>query len=201
MEMPERSTKRPVGWSKPYWARTGLYTAATFVSFLVSLIVVGFLCGVVLRAAIPAQPLVWRCIELALDMLITVAAAWYFGSREGYDKRKANGKHCVGGGLLFLLTQLPVALVVPAAAGPLAATVAELIYFGNQSFYSGTLERTPPFLLLGCTVLADLLVLIPTMAVAERLGAKAYEKEKAALIEEAKALAEMSPNESKEKHP
>lgn len=201
MEMPERSTKRPVGWSKPYWARTGLYTAATFVSFLVSLIVVGFLCGVVLRAAIPAQPLVWRVIETALDLLITVAAAWYFASQEGYSKRRYSGKICMGGGLLFLLVQLPVALVVPAAAGPLAATVAELIYFGNQSFYSGSLEPTPPLIRLGCMVAIDLLVVIPTAIVAERVGAKVRQKEIAALIEEAKKLAETSPSESEAEHP
>lgn len=190
MEMPERSTKRPVGWSKPYWARTGLYTAATFVSFLVSFIVVGFLCGVVLRAAIPAQPLVWRVIETALDLLITVAAAWYFASQEGYSKRTANGKTCVGGGFLFLLVQLPVALVMPAAAGPLASTLSQLIYFGNQSIFSGQLESPPPLLRLACMVVVDLLVLIPVMAIAERAGARVRQKEIAALIEEAKRLEE-----------
>ena len=143
----------------------------------------------VLRAAIPATPITWRVIETVLDLLITVVAAWYFASQEGYSKRKSSGKICVGGGLLFLLVQLPVALVVPAAAGPLATTVAELIYFGNQSFYSGSLEPTPPLIRLACMVAIDLLVVIPAVTVAERVGAKAYEKEKAALIEEAKELA------------
>lgn len=185
MEMPERSPKRPVGWSKPYWARTGLYTAVTFVSFLVSLIVVGFGFGVLLRAAIPAPPVVWRGIELAADGLITVGVTWYFASREGYDKRTANAKTCVGGGLLFLLMQLPAALVVPAAAGPMASSLAQLIYFGNQSDYAASLESAPPLLRLGCMVAVDLCVLIPAMAVGERRGAKAYEREKAALIEQA----------------
>ena len=185
MEMPERSTKRPAGWSKPYWARTGLYTAATFVAFLVSLIVVGFVFGVLLRAAVPAPPLVWRAVDLTADLLITVGVTWYFASREGYGARAAHTKHCVGGGLLFLLVQLPAALVFSPAAGPMANTLAELIYFGNQSDYAASLEAAPPLLRLGCTVAVDLLVLIPTMAFGARWGAKAYEKEKAALIEQA----------------
>lgn len=185
MEMPERPTKRSPGWSKPYWARTGLYTASTFVSALVSLIVVGFGCGVLLRAAIPAPPLVWRGIELAIDLLITVAATWYFASQEGYSKRRANAKTCVGGGLLFLLVQLPVALVFSPAAGPMANTLAQLIYFGNQSDYAASLETAPALLRLGCAVAVDLLVLIPAMAACEHWGAKAYEKEKAALVQQA----------------
>ena len=193
MEMPERSNKRPVGWSKTYWARTGLYTAATFIAYLVSLLVVRFGSGVLLQAAIPAAPIVWRVLNVALDLIITVAATWYFASQEGYTRRTANAKTCVGGGFLFLLVQLPVALVMPAAAGPLATTLAQWIYFGNQSAYAATLESTPPLLLLGCAVAVDVLVLIPVMALAERLGAIAHKKETAALIEEAKKQAEETP--------
>lgn len=194
MEMPERSNKRPVGWSKPYWARTGLYTAATFISYLVSLLVVRFGSGVLLQAAIPAAPIVfWRVLNVMLDLIITVAATWYFASQEGYTKRTSNAKTCVGGGFLFLLVQLPLALVMPAAAGPLAFTLAQWIYFGNQSAYAATLESPPPLLLLGCAVVADVLVLIPAMAFAERLGAIAHKKETAALIEEAKKQEEETP--------
>lgn len=183
MEMPERSPKRPAGWSKPYWARTGLYAAATLVSFLFSVLVVRFGCGVVLRAAIPAAPITWRVIDTVLDLLVTVAVAWYFASREGYDKRTANAKTCVGGGLLFLLIQSPAALVFPPAAGPLATSLAHIFYFGNQSDYAASLDAPPPLLTVGCVLLANLLVLIPAMVLGERIGAKAYEKEKAALIE------------------
>ena len=186
MEMPERSTKRPVGWSKPYWARTGLYTAVIFVSALVSLIVVGFICGILLRAAIPAPPLVWRSIELVLDLCITLVITWYFGSQEGYANRRAYSKRTLGGGGLFLLMQLPVALVFRPAAGPMACTLAELIYFGNQSDYAASLEASPPLLVLACMVVVDLCVLIPAMIACERLGAKVYEKEKAELIEQAR---------------
>ena len=190
MEMPERSSKRPAGWSKPYWARTGIYATVTLVSVLVSLIVVGFGCGVLLRAAIPAPPLLWRVMELALDLLITVGVTWYFASREGYDKRKSSGKLCVGGGFLFLLMQLPVALVLSYAAGPIANTLAELIYFGNQSDYAASLEPPPRLLVLGCMVVAHVLVLIPATVVFERIGARAYRRERAALIEEARRLQE-----------
>lgn len=193
MEMPERSPKRPVGWSKPYWARTGLYAASTLVSFLFSLLVVRFGCGMVLRAAIPAAPITWRVIDTVLDLLVTVAVAWYFASREGYDKRTANTKTCVGGGLLFLLIQSPAALVFPPAAGPLASTLAQLIFFGNQSTYAASLESPPPLLIVGCMVIADVFVLIPAMVLGERIGALAYEKEKAALIEEG--------NKNEEEHP
>ena len=48
-------------------------------------------------------------------------------------------------------------LVMPAAAGPLAFTLAQWIYFGNQSAYAATLESPPPLLLLGCAVVADVL--------------------------------------------
>ena len=198
MEMPERSRKRPVDWSKPYWARTGLYVTVTLVSVLVSLIAVGFGCGVLLRAAIPASPMVWRIIELVLNLLITVGVMGYFASREGYSKRKSSGKICVGGGFLFLLTQLPVALVIALAAGPIANTVAELIYFGNQSDYAASLEAAPRLLLLGCMVAADILVLIPAAVLFERLGAQAYRKEQAALIEEARRLQEEGSSEETE---
>lgn len=191
MEMPERSNKRPVGWSKPYWARTGLYTAVTFVSYLASLIVVRFGSGVLLRAAFPsASPLAWRVTDTALDLVITVAATWYFASQDGYTKRTSNRKTCIGGGLLFLLAQSPIALAFRPAAGPLAATVAELIYYGNQSMYAADLEPPPPLVVVGCLVPVNLLVLIPAMVIAERLGAKAYEKEKAALIKQAKSTEE-----------
>lgn len=186
MEMPERSQKRPVGWAKPYWERTGIYTAVVFVSSLTSLIVVGFGCGVLLRAAIPAPPFLWRVIELLLDLIITLTVAWYFASQEGYAKRTCRTKVSVGGGFLFLLAQLPIALVLRPAAGPMACTLAELLYFGNQTDYAASLEGAPPLLVLGCAILVDVCVLIPAMAVFERWGVRAYEKEKAELIEKAK---------------
>lgn len=184
MEMPERSPKRPVGWSKPYWARTGLYAATTLVSFLFSVLVVRFGCGVVLRAAIPAAPILWRVVDTVLDLIITVAVAWYFATQEGYTKRTANTKTCVGGGFLFLLIQSPVALVFSPAAGPLATSLAHIFYFGNQSDYAASLDSPPPLLTVGCMLLANVAVLIPAMAVGERIGALAYEKEKAALTKE-----------------
>ena len=191
MEIPERSPKRPVGWSKPYWARTGIYATVTLVSVLVSLIVVGFGCGVLLRAAIPAAPpLVWRMVELVLDILIVIGVTWYFASREGYDKRKSRGRICVGGGFLFLLMQAPVALVLAYAAGPIANTMAELVYYGNQSDYAASLEPPPRLLVLGCMVVAQVCVLIPATVLFERMGAAAYRREQAAIIEEARRLQE-----------
>ena len=185
MEMPERSNKRPVGWSKPYWARTGIYATVTLVSVLVSLVVVKFGCGVLLRAAINAAPWIWRVVEVALDLLITVGVAWYFGTLEGYQKRTANRKICVGGGFLFILSQSPLALVFHYAAGPLAGSVARLLYFANQPDYAANLESPPPLLVVGCMLVAEACVLIPTVTLAEQSGAKAYEKERLAIIQEA----------------
>lgn len=196
MEMPERSPKRPIGWSKPYWARTGIYATVTLVSVLVSLVVVGFGCGVLLRAAIPAPPLAWRLIELLLDLLIVIGVVWYFASQEGYAGHQSHGKICIGGGCLFLLMQAPVALLVPYAAGPIANTLAELIYFGNQSDYAASLEPPPRLLVLGCMVVAQVCVLIPTTVAFERVGAAAYRREQAAIIAEARRLQEEGTSDS-----
>ena len=183
-ERPDRATKRPTGWSKPYWGGAGLYVCVLLMSFLVSLLVVGFLCGIILRAAIPAEPIVWRTIEMALDVFISVGVAWYFSTREGYSRRAANSKVMAVGGLWFMLSQCPVALLLsgaPYAAGPLASTLAQLIYFGNQSLFASGIEAAPPLLIVGCAVLADGLVLIPTMTIGERVGARVFRKEEAEL--------------------
>lgn len=189
MRMDNRPSKRPPGWSKPYWARVGLYTIAMLVSFAVSLILVRFGCGVVLRAAIPAPPIAWRVTDMVLDALICGAVTWYFASREGYDKRTADGKACVGGGFLFLLVQCPVAILCGGAAfaaGPLASTLARLIHFGNQSIYVDSMDSPPLLLVLGCMAVADVCVLIPAMAIGERMGAVARQKEIAAIQKEAR---------------
>ena len=188
MRMDNRPSKRPPGWAKPYWARVGLYAVVTLASFVAGLLIVEFLCGVVLRAAIPASAIAWRIIESVLDLLITVAVAWYFSSREGYDRRTAGGKICVGGGFLFLLVQCPGALLcggIPFAAGPLASTLAKLLYFGNQSIYVDAMDSPPVWLVLGCMAVADVCVLIPTVVLGERTGAALRQKEIAAIKEAA----------------
>ncbi len=184
MERQARSPKRPVGWAKPYWSRAGLYVCVTLLSFLVSLLVVRFGCGVLLRAAIPAEPIVWRVAEMALDVCISVGVTWYFAVREGYAQRTAKVRVSVGGGLLFLLVQCPVAILfagAPYVAGPLASTLAQLIYFGNESIFASSIEASPPLLVVGCMVAADVFVLVPAMAIGEHVGVKAYKKEQAAI--------------------
>lgn len=187
MEQHKHRHKRPRGWSKPYWAWAGLYVCVTLSSFVASLILVGFVCGILLRAAIPAEPIVWRTVETVLDAVIYVVAAWYFASQEGYAKRTAQTKACVVGGTWFLLLQCPVALLLsgaPYAAGPFASRLAQLLYFGNESLYASSLEPTPPLWVVGCTVVGNLCLLIPAMAVFDRLGAQTYQKEQAKLIAE-----------------
>lgn len=186
IERPNRAPKRPRGWSKPYWAQAGLCVCVTLLAFVMSLILVSFVCGVVLRAAIPAPPVVWRAIETALDAVLYAAVAWYFGTREGYTKRTYNTKVTLVGGLWFALIRCPVALVfggAPYAAGALARTLAHLIYFGNQSLYVSGIDTAPPLLTAACALVADLCVLIPVTVLAERAGAKAFKAEEAALIE------------------
>lgn len=181
MEQHEQKSKRPLGWMNPYWARAGLYVAVVVVSFLVSLLVVRFGCGVLLRAAIPAEPVVWRVVDTVLDLIITVCAAVYFASREGYSKRIASVKKSVVGGLLFLLLRCPVAFWIPVTAGPLATSLAQLVYFGNDSIFASSIDQPPAVLTLIGTAIADLFVLIPAMAVGDHLGAKAYQKEQTAI--------------------
>lgn len=181
-----RAPKRPRGWSKPYWAQAGLCVCVTLLTFVISLILVSFVCGVILRAAIPAPPVVWRAIETALDAVLYAAVAWYFGTREGYTKRTYNTKVTLVGGLWFALIRCPVALVfggAPYAAGALARTLAHLVYFGNQSLYVSGIDTAPPLLTAACALVADLCVLIPVTVLAERAGAKAFKAEEAALIE------------------
>ena len=178
-ERPHRAPKRPRGWSKPYWAQAGLCVCVTLLAFVASLIIVGFLCGVVLRAAIPAPPVVWRAIETALDAVIYAVVAWYFATREGYTKRAAHTKVTLMGGLWFALLRCPVALLfdgAPYAAGSLARSLAHLVYFGS-------IDTAPPLLTAACALVADLCVLIPVTVIAERVGVKAFKAEEAALIQ------------------
>ncbi|MBQ7088410.1 MAG: hypothetical protein IJN04_02085 [Clostridia bacterium] len=175
----ETHHKRPKGWEKPYWARVGWYVTAVALSFLISLLVVRFGCGVLLRAAISAEPLVWRVVDAALDLLITLGAALGVASREGYEKRTARAKTTAVGGLLFLPVHGLIAAVIPATAGPLASTLAQLLYFGNDSIYAGSMEQPPLALTLACMAAVDVLVLIPTMVVGDRIGARAYKEEQA----------------------
>lgn len=187
MEQRHKTPKRPMGWTKPYWDRTGLYVCVTLVSFLVSLVAVRFGCGVLLQAAIDAQPVVWRVIELALDILISVGVTVYFASREGYAKRAAKSKITAVGGGLFVLAQAPIALVCQGAAlvtGPMATSLAQLLYFGNASMYTSDIDSAPVWWTLACMAITEGAVLIPAMVAGERLGAKAYAKEQAALIGE-----------------
>ena len=181
MEQHEQKSKRPMGWMNPYWARAGLYVAVVAVSFLVSLLVVRFGCDVLLRAAIPAEPVVWRAVDTVLDLIITVCAAVYFASREGYSKRIASIKKSVMSGLLFLLLRCPVAFWIPVTAGPLATSLAQLVYFGNDSIFASSIDQPPAVLTLIGTAIADLFVLIPAMAVGDHSGAKAYQKEQTAI--------------------
>lgn len=184
MQNEKRSPKRPIGWTKPYWARVGWYVTAVALSFLVSLLVVRFGCGVLLRAAISAEPIVWRAVDTALDLLLTLGVALGVASREGYDKRASSAKTTVVGGLLFLLVQCPLAAVIPATAGASASTLAQLLYFGNDSIFAGSIDKPPLALTLIGMVITDLCVLIPAMVVGERVGANAYRQEQAAIKRE-----------------
>ena len=99
----------------------------------------------------------------------------------------------------ILTASMPVAfLVLSYAAGPIANTLAELIYFGNQSDYAASLEPPPRLLVLGCMVVAHVLVMIPATVVFERIGARAYRRERAALIEEARRLQEETASDTTE---
>lgn len=181
----EKRSKRPMGWTKPYWDRTGLYVCVTLVSFLVSLLMVRFGCGVLLRAAIDAEPVVWRVAELMLDVLISVGVAVYFASREGYTKRAANSKITAVGGVLFAVAQAPIALVCQGSAivtGPMATSLAQLLYFGNESMFASDIDAAPVWWTLACMVVTEAAVLIPATVVGERLGAKAFRREEATLV-------------------
>lgn len=180
MERYERPPKRPIGWAKPYWARAGLYTCAMLMSFLISLLVVRFGCGVVLRAAISAEPMTWRMVDTALEMLICIGATWYFASQEGYAKRTTKIKTNIVGGFFFLLVQFPVAILfggAPYAAGPLASALAQLFYFGNQPLFAASIEKPTTILVVGCMAAVDVLIMIPTMVIGECAGVVVHQRE------------------------
>lgn len=164
---------------KPYWGRTGWYAASVLVSFLIGLLVVDFGCGMLLRSAIPAAPIVWRIVEVVLDLMISVGVTLFFAIRDGYDKRFSSVKMDVQCGLLFLLMQLLIATPLGTiyVTGHLPYTVASLIYFGNASIFAETVESVSPMLLLLCMVAAVPLVYMPVMMLGTRLGARQYRQE------------------------
>lgn len=180
-----RQPKRPKGWMKPYWAKAGTYAAAVLLSFVVSLLVVDFGVGILLHSAIDAQPIVWRIVDVVLDVLIAVGVTLYFAIRDGYAKRAASLKQDIGGGLLFMGLQLPVSLLFGGAiyvTGHLAYTVASLIHFGNGSVFEESLGSAPPALILLCMLAAVPLVYMPAMVWGTRLGARAYRQEVEELV-------------------
>lgn len=174
-----RQPKRPAGWMKPYWAKAGSYAVIVPVSFFVSLLVVGFGCGILLQAAIPAEPIVWRVVEAVLNLLICVGVTLYLAVREGYNKRRSSCKADVIGGLLFVLMQTLVALPLGTVyiVGTLPWSVASLIYFGNQPMFVSELDAAPMLLTLLCMVAAVPLVYIPAMMWGTRRGARLYQRE------------------------
>ena len=95
---------------KPYWAKAGWYAAAVLLSFVVSLLVVDFGVGILLHSAIDAQPIVWRIVDVVLDVFVAAGITLYFAVRDGYDKRAVSHKVNVLGGLLFMGLQALVAL-------------------------------------------------------------------------------------------
>ena len=174
-----RPPKHPPGWMKPYWAKVGWYAVVVLVSFLAGLLVVDFGCGMLLRSAIAAPPIVWRIVDVVLDLLIAVGVTLYYSICDGYAKRTASYRVDVRSGLLFLLLQTLVALPIGAiyVTGHLPYSVANLIYFGNASIFEESLGSAPPALVLLCMIAVVPLVYIPTMALGTQLGARLYRQE------------------------
>lgn len=174
-----RQPKRPQGWMKPYWAKAGGYAVIVPVSFLVSLLVVDFGVGILLHSAIDAPPVVWRIVDVVLDMFVVVGVALYFAVRDGYDKRAVSHKVNILGGLLFMGVQALVALPFGAIyiTGHLPYSLASLVYFGNGSIFEETLGSAPPVIIFLCMLAAVPLVYIPTMMAGTRLGARLYKRE------------------------
>lgn len=174
-----RQPKRPPGWMKPYWAKAGWYAAAVLLSFVVSLLVVDFGVGILLHSAIDAQPIVWRIVDVVLDVFIAVGVTLYFSTRDGYAKRSVSHRTDVLGGLLFMGLQVLVALPTGAIyiTGHLPYSLASLIYFGNSSIFEESLGSAPPALILLCMLAAVPLVYVPAMMVGARLGVRQYQQE------------------------
>lgn len=174
-----RQPKRPPGWMKPYWAKAGWYAVIVLVSFLVSLLVVDFGIGILLHSAVEAQSVVWRIVDVVLDVLIAVGVTLYFAVRDGYDKRAVSHKVDALGGLLFMGLQALVALPFGAIyiTGHLPYSLANLIYFGNGSIFEEALGSAPPALILLCMLAAVPLVYVPVMMVGTHLGIRQYQQE------------------------
>ena len=181
-----RQPKRPAGWMKPYWAKAGWYTVVVLASYLISLLVVGFGCDVLLQAVVSAEPIVWRIVAVVLSILIGVGVTLYVAIRDGYAKRTSSLKVDVLGGVLFIPLQALVVTVLggaPYVTGYLPASMAKLIFFANQPMYSETMDPIPSVLTLLCTVAVVPLVYIPSMVYGTRLGVRVYEDEIAELKE------------------
>ena len=174
-----RQPKRPQGWMKPYWAKAGWYAVIVLVSFLVSLLAVDFGIGILLHSAVEAQPVVWRIVDVVLDVLIAVGVTLYFAVRDGYDKRAVSHKVNILGGLLFMGLQALVALPFGAIyiTGHLPYSLASLVYFGNGSIFEETLGSAPPAIVFLCMLAAVPLVYMPAMVVGTHLGVKQYRQE------------------------
>lgn len=174
-----RQPKRPQGWTKPYWAKAGWYAVIVLVSFLVSLLVVDFGVGILLHSAIDAPPVVWRIVDVVLDVFVAVGVTLYFSVRDGYDKRAVSHKVNVLGGLLFMGLQALVALPFGTIyiTGHLPYSLASLIYFGNGSIFEETLGSAPPAIIFLCMLAAVPLVYMPAMMVGTRLGVRQYQQE------------------------
>ena len=174
-----RQPKRPPGWMKPYWAKAGWYAAAVLLSFVFSLLVVDFGIGILLHSAMDAQPIVWRIVDVVLDVLIAVGVTLYFSTRDGYAKRVVSPKADALGGLLFMALQTLVALPFGAIyiTGHLPYSLASLIYYGNGSIFEESLGSAPPALILLCMLAAVPLVYMPAMMVGTRLGVRQYQQE------------------------
>lgn len=182
-----RPPKHPAGRMKPYWAKVGWYTVVVLASYLISLLVVGFGCDVLLQAVVSAEPIVWRIVAVVLSALIGVGVTLYVAIRDGYARRTASLKVDVLGGVLFIPLQALVAAVLggaPLVTGYLPASIAKLIFFVNQPMYSETMDPIPSVLMLVCTVAVVPLVYIPSMVYGTRLGVQVYEDEIAELKEE-----------------
>ena len=174
-----RQPKRPPGWMKPYWAKAGWYAVIVLVSFLVSLLVVDFGVGILLHSAIDAPPVVWRIVDVVLDVFVAAGVTLYFAVRDGYDKRAVSHKVNVLGALLFMGLQALVALPFGAIyiTGHLPYSLASLIYFGNGSIFEEALGAAPPAIIFLCMLAAVPLVYMPAMVVGTRLGVKQYRQE------------------------
>lgn len=174
-----RQPKRPPGWMKPYWAKAGWYAVIVLVSFLVSLLVVDFGVGILLHSAINALPVVWRIVDVVLDVFVAAGVTLYFAVRDGYDKRAVSHKVNGLGGLLFMGLQALVALPFGSIylTGHLAYSLASLIYFGNGSIFEESLGSAPPAIIFLCMLAAVPLVYMPAMMVGTRLGVRQYQQE------------------------